>query len=65
MKVLRDAGKPLHVSVILKRVLDMGVKLNSGDPANMLGNILNCRRKGKGDVIRVTKGTWSISPMDL
>jgi hypothetical protein len=60
MKVLRDAaGKPLHVSEILKRVQAMGIVLNSTDPANMLGTMLNRRRKLKGDVIRADKGTWA------
>lgn len=65
MKVLHEAGKPLHVRVILKGVEGMGVKLNSADSANMLGNILNRRSKRKGDVVRVGQGTWALTAAQL
>jgi hypothetical protein len=61
MKALADEDGPLHVAELLKRITALGVKMNSEDPANTLGSILNRRRKQKGDVLRVSRGTWALA----
>jgi hypothetical protein len=61
LEILRFAGEPLHVSEIVKRLTNMGVKMESEDDANTVGSILNRRHRKKGDVVRVGRGTWALA----
>jgi len=61
MAVLKREDKPTHVTEIVRQLHDMGVRMGSEDKENTVGSILNRRRRKKGDVVRVGRGTWALA----
>jgi len=60
-RVLEEAGKPMHVSDILRIIREGGVVVTSVDPANTVGSIINRAAKHTGQFKRVGRGTWALA----
>ena len=61
MLVLKREDRPVHVTELVRELALMGVKMESEDKENTVGSILNRRRRKKGDVARVGRGTWTLA----
>jgi len=65
LNILSEAGEPLSVSEITKRMEEGGRKLNSIDKPRMVGNMLMRSRDRHGFFENPARGLWGLSVKGL
>jgi hypothetical protein len=59
-KLLAQERRQLNNSQIFEAFKRGGLILNSADPLNTVGSVLNRRFQQVGDIVRVARGTWGL-----
>jgi hypothetical protein len=59
-KLLAHERRQMNNADIVDALRRGGLVLNSADPLNTVGSVLNRRFKDVGDVVRVGRGTWGL-----